>query len=174
MKIMIKYNRSDLTSIFRASNRVLLRCGLQAEKIPNESAAEYVAAIRVAITLKKYRIEYNKRYRDWKAKNIGHLKSYILSGDLLNNLSRTKLGNGIYLGGVKAGIFDRGGKSWFTDIDKGKRYGEPKEIAMYGRAVEAIHPLFVPELAKYRRRWLIKIKNSERYIKEAWRKRGTS
>lgn len=169
MRIRIRFDTLDLRRIYKASDRLVVRANKFSEGIPSESAAEYVAAVRRALSFSKYAIKYNKRYRDWKVKNVGHLKPRLLGGDLIDNLSRTRLAKGVYLGGVQAGIFDRGGKSWFTDTTSGKRYGKPKEIAMYGRAVEKLYPLFVPELEKFRKRWNIKLQKASNHLRRAWR-----
>ena len=110
---------------------------------------------------------YSPRYAHWKTEVV--LKGsqfWLLYGDLVKSITiferadRMTPTRGAWMGGVPAGVHDRGGKSWFGKGDKGK----PKPIAMYGRVMEfGLHthperPLFKPTM--------------DEYASAGWKKRG--
>jgi len=73
---------------------------------------------------------YHPRYRQFKQDYFAG-GWWRLKGDLVKNIVNFREGVG-WMGGVPAGVFDTGGKSWFGMGRKGKR----KQIAMYARVGE--------------------------------------
>jgi len=76
---------------------------------------------------------YSFLYGMWKRTYFPGTAAYkwMLKGDLLDNIMYIREGGG-WFGGIPAGIYDTGGKSWFGRGDVGR----PKEIAMYARVLE--------------------------------------
>jgi len=101
---------------------------------------------------------YSKRYRNWKYEYgwHGYPSPWKLRGDLVKSLGSYRFGEG-YIGGVRPGAMDSGGKSWYGKGKLGPK-GDAKPIEMYGRVEENRRPVFEPTMKEYE--------------KDGWQKRG--
>lgn len=173
-RFSIKLDKRNLSKIFRGADKLVAIAGTQKEAMPKTGAEKYAMAVLNAINSVrwKYGGKYNQKYLDWK---ISIYKTHVpwkLAGDLIRVLKATKLGSSAhradYLGGVRKGIYDSGGKSWYNKPGKGG-FGKSKEIAWYGRIVEKTKPMFKPIYKEYIPKWKAlgkKIRNQQR---RAWK-----
>jgi hypothetical protein len=96
---------------------------------------------------------YNDRYANWKARYVGETGFYLLAGDLVNSLGAWRTNEG-FMGGVRPGAMDTGGKSWLAPYGA-LNEGPSKEIAFYGSIVEfggskhKPRPVFKPTMVQY-------------------------
>ena len=132
-KFSIKLNKSNLGKIFRGADKLVAIANTQKEAMPKTGAEKYSMAVLNAINSVRWKYtNWNARYKDWKIENYKVHVPWKLAGDLVRALKSYKLGTTggkvTYLGGVKRGIYDSGGKSWYNK-DGSKKYGKSKEIA---------------------------------------------
>lgn len=171
MKLQVKLDKRSLNKILRASDKVVVVAKTQKEEFPRYAAETYTNRVLKAINSVRWKYRYNQRYMDWKIKNYGVHVPWKLEGDLVKALKSYKLttvgGKVKYLGGVKAGITDSGGKSWFGK--RGANTGKVKEIAMYGRAVEKTKPMFVPVFNEFKPMLRNKFKTVVTKFRRTWR-----
>ena len=164
-RLTIKLDKRNLNKIFGSLDKLRNIAITEREQMPKKGSEDYARAVLSAINSVRwsYRSKYNKRYKDWKNEYTGGLHvPWKLAGDLIKVLRSYREGNVAgritYIGGVKPGIYDRGGKSW---------HGK-KGIAMYGRAVEKTKPMFVPIFNEYQKRWDALGRKVQRKQLRAW------
>lgn len=126
---------------------------------------------------------YNPDYEEWKSNITRNMGFHVLKGNFLNAIRHWELrqtGTTFeWMGGIRAGVMDSGGKSWFG---KGNR-GPPKPIAMYARVFEfggnfksakgGVHParpVFIPTMGEYKSSgWRARGRGELRKLGNAWR-----
>jgi len=174
-KFSIKLDKRNLNKILRAADKVKTTATKESQNLPRTGAEQYVNRVLKAINKVRwtYGGKYNKRYMDWKLRNYKVHVPWKLEGDLVKAVKAYKMpaskGTTSYIGGVKAGITDSGGKSWFGEPGGKGAKGPPKEIAMYGRAMEKRKPLFVPIFNEYKPMFKNKFKRTTKTIRRIWR-----
>jgi len=174
-KFTIKLDKRNLNKIFRGADKLVAIANTQKVELPKTGSEKYSMAVLNAINSVRwsYGGKYNKRYMDWKLSNYKVHVPWKLAGDLIRALKSYKLGTQAgkvtYLGGVRRGIMDSGGKSWFNKPGNAERYGKRKEIAWYGKIVERTKPMFKPIFKEFKPKWATmgkKVRNEQR---RAWR-----
>lgn len=124
------------------------------DNLPRLMSIDYIDAIRKNIYTGKFNgtyRSYNPRYSDWKYGTYGSIGSFwFLAGDLVTSLKSQKMGTS-WFGGIPAGVYDTGGKSWLGSGDRGRsmpiaQYANWME---YGRSGQPSRPLFRPTLIEY-------------------------
>jgi len=181
--IKIKLNETEYKRILRAlkklQNRAKWWFEVDGGEMNRRCAIGYAQLLIKNIMTEKYAAgyaPYHPRYRQFKQDYFSQ-GWWRLKGDLVKNVVNFKEGIG-WMGGVPAGVFDTGGKSWFG---MGKR-GKPKSIAMYARVGEfggklprgggdhPARPVFRPTMEEFERTsWPKQIEYATDDIKRAWR-----
>jgi hypothetical protein len=167
--------------------RVLRESVVRGGDLNRRSAIKFSQFVKGAIIEGKYTYApYSKegkesRYEKWKRENYPTGKHKALSGDMLRAITFFQSSGG-WVGGIKAGVMDSGGKSWFGTRANPK--GTRKEIAKYARVGEfggsfgegGTHPerpLFQNATKDFRRVWLREADKTMEKMKDAWStKRG--
>jgi hypothetical protein len=147
--ISVIIDTRDLKRILRAIDAVYNTAVQSAKNLPRQFALEYADVLRGNIRGGNIAVagRYSPRYIEYKRKEVGHLRPWILRGDLLANITVHREGNE-WFAGVPAGIKDSGGKGWFGT-------GAPSFIGAYARANEfglgptPERPMFRPSLQHY-------------------------
>jgi len=174
INISISISEQDQAKIRTALSRVENTTRNKAKRLPWEMANEYANNLRKNIQTGAFASTYppyNLRYEDYKYKMVGHLKPWVLFGDVLANISvwhwRKGRGRG-FKAGIPAGRMDRGEKGWFGT-------GAPSSIAAYAAANEfglgptPARPVFIPTLLQYQRLYLpVKLRKVSTEIKGVW------
>jgi len=168
--VSYQYNRWK-----RAVDKLRARAMSEKDNLPRRMSIEYIDDIRKNIHSGRFNgtyRSYNPRYADWKYgvyKSIGSF--WVLSGDLVASLKSQKKQKG-WFGGIPAGVYDSGGKSW---LGKGNR-GRKMPIAQYanwmeyGRAGQPSRPLFRPTLIEYSAgKGLTQLADARRKLMGEWR-----
>lgn len=149
--VSYQYNRW-----IRAIDKLRVAALSERDNLPRLMSIDYIDAIRKNIYTGKFNgtyRPYNPRYSDWKYGTYSKVaigSFWILSGDLVASLKSQKMGRA-WFGGIPAGVYDTGGKSWLGRGDRGER----KLIAQYanwmeyGRRGQPSRPLFRPTLGEY-------------------------
>jgi hypothetical protein len=170
INVSIQIDQKDLIKILSATNKVSNVVYAASKRLPYRMAIEYAELLRKNISsgvVPTY-TPYNARYAQYKSLMVGHLKPWILFGDVLANISVFKHGDG-FMGGIPAGRMDQGGKGWFGT-------GRPSAIAAYARANEfgqgntPERPIFRPTFMQFKAGSLAKYeKETYRDIRRWWR-----
>ncbi|MDY6957906.1 MAG: hypothetical protein SVK08_01980 [Halobacteriota archaeon] len=171
IKVSVQVERDDLIKIASALNKVNNVVYNAARRLPYRMAIEYSDMLRQNIqqgTFSGMYKPYNKKYAEYKQLMVGHLRFWVLFGDVLASISVFKHGNG-FMGGIPAGKMDRGEKGWYGT-------GKPSSIAAYARANEfgegptPARPVFRPTFAQFKRDRLGKFeKETYEDIRRWWR-----
>ena len=158
--IAMKLDKTDFARVMKALKAVRYSLEWQATlnggELNRRCSIGYVQLLNRNIMSTGYPIPpYDDRYAKWKKKygRKGYPAVWQLGGDLVKNIANFRSGTG-WMGGIQAGIFDSGKKSWLGKGDKGK----PKQIATYAAVNERIRPIFRPTM--------------EEYAQDAWPKQG--
>ena len=151
--IFMRINKKDLSRIFRALDSVIYRARWWAKtnggELCRRGALGYSQLLVGNIMAGKFGAgypAYNDKYKVWKKKFYGNRGWWRLKDDLVTNISYFKEGSR-WMGGIRSGIWDSGGKSWL-----GKRYnnmGKITQITKYARINEAKRPIFKPTAIEY-------------------------
>ena len=161
--IAIKLDQKDYQRVMKALRKVRQKANFQfvtrGGEMNRKCAIGYAQMlVRNIMSLKRPSPLYVPRYHAWKKKygRMGYPAPWRLFGDLVANISNFRDGPG-WMGGIQAGIFDTGNKSWLGKGDT----GESKEIAMYARVGEfggklprgggdhPARPVFRPTMEEY-------------------------
>ena len=154
MKITAEFNKADLQKIYKNIEKVKRVITGLSRTLPRDASRQYSELVKNAIINGRSYAKYSPSYKAWKdSKGFGG-KFWKLKGDLERATGSYKIRETAttceYLGGVKAGIKDSGGKNW-------NQKGPSKDIAWYGRMMEfgrrgqKARPLFGPMARKYYR-----------------------
>ncbi len=178
MSIKIVLVASDLQRLYGAIKRVNNNAILEARNNPYRNAVAFKNLLLLNINSQKHMKgwTYDKRYKKWKQKTVGHLNFWKLYGHLVKNLTVFPVGAGFgrmnrWMAGITPGVTDKGNTSWL----EGNK-GRPVLISVYsrwlefGRTRQPPKPIFTPTTKEYAgRRWLRIGKNSIVTIRRAWR-----
>lgn len=155
LRFKIEVKKADLNRILRALVNFVEETKRQQDRMPMMCAMDMKGLLIKNLLWPKFGPykEYSKKYAEWLDEmNLGSTKPFWnLYGDLVNNIDFFKVGDVAmsgYFAGIKAGIDDHGGKSWYNTPSVGGK-GDPKEIAMYARKAEKLRPLFRPTHEEY-------------------------
>lgn len=170
--IAMKFDKTDFARVMKALRKVRQKVNFQfvlrGGEMNRKCSIGYAQLlVRNIMGLKRPSPPYVPRYRVWKKGygRMGYPAPWRLFGDLVKNIANFRLGTG-WMGGIQAGIFDTGGKSWFGKGDKGK----PKQIAMYARVGERKRPVFEPTMEEFADTdWLKQAGLAMRDIRRGWR-----
>lgn len=150
--LTIKMNQKDLKRIDSALMKIA-RIAHEQKKfgMTQACADEYRLLVINNLLTQKFATgyrPYSPKYAKWKTQTmmLGS-QFWRLYGDLVNNIEVFKVGD-TFMGGIKAGVMDSGGKSWFST--PARRLGKPKEIVMYAKKLEKDRPLFEPTRQEYK------------------------
>ena len=155
MNITAEFSRAELQKIYKNIYKIKRVVKGLINTLPKDASRQYSELVKNAIINGKgSHAKYRPSYKAWKdSKGFGS-KFWKLKGDLERATGSYKLKETKdtceYLGGVKAGIKDSGGKNW-------NQKGPSKDIAWYGRMMEfgrrgqKARPLFGPMARKYYR-----------------------
>ena len=155
LSFKIEVNKADLNRILRALVNFVEETKRQQDRMPMMCALDFKGLLIKNLFGQKFAgsyPDYNERYAEW-LEDMGLLSSkefWTLYGDLINNIDSFKISDSAMTGhfaGIRAGIMDKGGKSWFGTPDDPK--GLPREIAKYARKAEEKRPLFRPTHEEY-------------------------
>lgn len=157
MNLTCEFNKAELLKIYKNIDKVKRVIKGLVRTIPQQASREYSELVKNAIIngrgIKAY-TKYSPHYKAWKDSEGFGNKFWKLQGDLeratgSHRIKETK-NTCEYLGGVKAGARDSGGKNW-------ELKGPSKEIVTYGKWMEfgrrgqPARPLFGPMARKYYR-----------------------
>lgn len=167
-----------LSRWFKALSRVEREANIQKRTLPFLAAEDYKHLLIGNILSQKYSSQYapyNPRYAQWKTQRMLRGSSFWnLYGDLIRNIMVFNHGNGV-MAGIPAGVYDRGGKSWFST--RQSHVGRAKPIAMYGQVMEfglgnhPARPVFLPTAMEYSNLgWWRRGRASQVRIINEWRK----
>lgn len=155
--LYIHYNVNDVKEIAWALTLLTDNVRMQAfHEGPRLLALNMRNYLMKDISTNRYKFkQYNTRYAAWKQDYGGRGGFWQLAGDLMQNIVAESLGYGhlsflgsrnrAWLGGsqqkpwfvgIKQGVMDRGGKSWYYWKKDGVNKGKPKPIAMYAWVLE--------------------------------------
>ncbi|GAF75517.1 unnamed protein product [marine sediment metagenome] len=170
--IRIKLNQPEYKRVMKALKSVRHRINwwIKADggELNRRCAIGYAQVLVRNIMSTGYPIPpYSERYAKWKKKygKKGYPATWQLFGDLVKNIANFKSGIG-WMGGIQAGIFDSGGKSWLGKGDKGR----PKRIAMYAAVNERKRPIFRPTMEEYADTdWLKQAGLAMKNIERSWK-----
>lgn len=124
ISVRASFKEDGLPKILAALERVERELLLQAEALPEAGAVAVKNVLADAVAASGNYAPYNEAYAHWKRDIYGSDGDFwTLSGDLYAALVSRRLGEGTWLGGFAAGIFDSGNKSY-----KG---GKAREIVWY-------------------------------------------
>lgn len=157
-KFGVRWKSGHAVRHYRARGKVQTMAKKQPLKLVQACAQDYTELVRKNLMSEKFRWlypQYHKDYATWKLKKVGHLKTWRLFDDLLNNLKAFKITSGTvarhaWMGGIPDHVTNRDGTN----------------IAMYGKTVE-----YGPKTKKYKKRPLF-IPTAHEYARAEWGKRG--
>jgi hypothetical protein len=167
--IQIEENKSDLARYIEALGKTAEEYEKQANDLPKRCAEEFQLLLIKNITTQAFPwvASRSQRYKDWKMQRVGHLKHWILDGDLLGAITHWKESDA-WIAGIPSGIFDRGGKNYSG--------GAPMEIAIYARSLEygegtqPARPLFGPSTEQYEKTKMPEqIEKTAKEIESKWK-----
>ena len=170
ISVSIEIDQSDLNRIIRAVQAVDSTVNIQAKKLPYRMAIECADLLRRNIQTGAIAVpgRYSQKYIEYKKLMVGHLRPWILFGDVLQNISVFRNEDG-FMAGIPAGRMDSGEKGWFGT-------GAPSYIAAYARANEygegntPERPVFRPTFEQYKgTRLQSHINEAMREIKRHWK-----
>ena len=157
--------QSDIQRIRKSLLKILSVAENEKNVLSYNCAVDFKNLLFQNIITQKYSTNYapySPRYAEWKTQKMFLGSSFWrLFGDLLQNLSLRRESDG-WFSGIQAGVYDSGGKSWFST--RGKRVGRRKPISMYASVMEfGLHthparPVFGP--------------TTDEYAADGWKKRG--
>lgn len=136
--------KTKITKLVKANNDLARRVRIEVNdgSLIRNLAKAYYKLLMGNITSGKYpnknssESSYNPRYLEWKKENYGFTDPWHLGGDLTKHITTYKSG-GVRRIGIPKGIYDKGGKSWFSRSGRGgKKVGPPKEITWYAYMIE--------------------------------------
>jgi len=150
ISVSVQIDQNDLNRAVRAVKAVDSTVNIQAKQLPYKMAIECAELLRKNISTGAIAVpgRYNRRYIEYKQLMVGHLRPWILFGDVLQNIIVFRTEDG-FMAGIPAGRMDSGEKGWFGT-------GKPSYIAAYARANEygegntPARPIFRPTLAQYK------------------------
>lgn len=149
ISVSVEIDQSDLSRIIRAVNAVDRTVNIQSKQLPYRMALECADLLRKNISTGAIAVpgRYNQKYIEYKQLMVGHLRPWVLFGDVLANITVFRQEEG-FMAGIPAGRMDSGEKGWFGT-------GKPSYIAAYARANEygegntPERPVFRPTFAQY-------------------------
>ena len=147
--VSVEIVQKDLIRILRAVQAVDSTVHTQSKKLPYKMALECAELLRKNISTGAIAVpgRYNPKYTEYKQLMVGHLRPWMLFGDVLANITVFRQEDG-FMAGIPAGRMDKGEKGWFGT-------GKPSYIAAYARANEygegntPERPIFRPTFAQY-------------------------
>jgi hypothetical protein len=157
-KFGVRWKKGHMIRHYRARRKVTTRVKREPPKMVRICAIDYQILVRKNLTSEKFKWlypQYDKNYATYKLRAVGHLKTWRLFDDLLNNLTAFKITSGTvkrhaWMGGIPDHVMNRDGKN----------------IAMYGKTVE-----YGPKTKKYKKRPLF-IPTAHEYARAKWGERG--
>jgi len=166
----IEFDKTDMKKYIKSVENVKKTIEKEEKELPKSCAKELANAILENISNQAFAMApYNQRYAQWKQDRVGHLKYWLLDGDLYGSIKAFKY-EGFWFAGIQPGIFDKGGKSWHNTG------GRPMEIVKYarwlekGRKGQPARPLFAPTTENYSKAGFIKQhEKSAKTIESKWR-----
>jgi len=179
MDIKVILIAPDLERMYGAIRRVNNVATIEARDNPYRNAVAFRNLLLLNINSQKHMSRYppyNKRYKDWKQKTVGHLNFWKLYGHLIRNLIVFPMGVGFgrmnkWMSGITPGVTDKGNTSWL----EGNK-GRPMLISVYGKWMEfgrrgqPARPIFGPTTEEYAgNRFLRMGKYSILNVRRAWR-----
>lgn len=175
--IHIFFNEADVRRWVRATTKVTETVFRERGVNSHLNAIHFSNLLRRNISTQRHMGGYaplNTRYKEWK-RSYGRSgrEFWALFGDLLRNISPTKIGSNAWLGGVRPGSRHSGGTSWLGRGDKTSGSRDLTEIgrfAEFGRKGQPARPIVEPTTEEYSKdRWLKEAESSLRKMANKWR-----